>query len=327
MKTVKVGVIGVGHLGSAHASIYRRLAGVELRGVYDADENRARTQAEKLDCRAYPDMEDLLADVEAVSIVVPTAAHFEIGIQALEHGLHVLMEKPIARTLEEADRLIEMADEKKVIFQVGHIERFNPAVRKGSAVIDNPLFLECHRLAPFQPRGTDVDVILDLMIHDIDLVLKFVDSEVKNISAIGVPVITKKIDIANARITFKNRAVANITASRISKSVVRKMRIFQKDAYISMNFYKRTIEVIRLNRDLDHTGVDVPDLDDYFVVNRSVLDEEDALNVELAAFVECVRTKTAPQASSRDGRNALYVASCILDEIKDTTVGLRRKLV
>jgi predicted dehydrogenase len=327
MKTVRVGVIGVGHLGSAHAGTYRRLAGVDLMGVYDADENRARAQAEELGCGFYPDVESLLADVDAVSVVVPTAAHFEIGIRALEHGLHVLMEKPIARTLEEADRLIEAADEKNVIFQVGHIERFNPAVRKGSAVVHNPLFLECHRLSPFQPRGTDVDVILDLMIHDIDLALKFVDSEVKSISAIGVPVITKTIDIANARITFENRAVANITASRISKSVVRKMRIFQKDAYISMNFYRKTIEVIRLNRELNHAGVEGAGPEDYFLVDRSVVDEGDALDAELASFIECVRTDTAPRASSRDGRKALYVASCILDEIEDTTIGLRPKLV
>jgi predicted dehydrogenase len=320
MSALRVGVIGVGHLGSAHARNYKGIQGVELVGVHDTNVPRAEERAREFGCECFTDLEDLLREVTAVSIVVPTGVHHEIGIKALEKGLHVLMEKPIARNLEEADELIRLAGMKSVILQVGHIERFNPVVEKGDTAVNKPLFLECHRLSPFRPRGTDVDVILDLMIHDIDLALKFVNSEVDTISAVGIPVITDKIDIANARISFHNHSVANITASRISKEVVRKMRIFQRDAYISLDFHKRVIELIRLNREMDRDRLAAAGLDEFFVCDRSVLDEEEPLKKELTSFVESVKTGRTPEATGEDGRKALSVAIRILEEIKGTRI-------
>jgi len=322
MDTLKVGVIGVGHLGTAHARTYKGIHGIELVGIHDINVERCREKAQECGCTCYDKVEDLLQDVQAVSIVVPTPEHHAVGMQALETGVHVLMEKPISRSLTEADDLIRLAKEKNVILQVGHIERFNPVVEKGNKVVDNPLFLECHRLAPFRPRGTDVDVILDLMIHDIDLALKFVGAEVDTISAVGIPVVTNRIDIANARISFSNHAVANITASRISKGVVRKMRLFQRDAYVSMDFHKRTIEVIRLNRGMYEDRHSAEGLDDFFVCDRSVLDEEEPLRNELTSFSDTVRTGDEPAVTGEDGRCALLVATRILEEIETVPINM-----
>ena len=322
MSALKIGVVGVGHLGSAHARNYKQISGIELVGIHDVIESLAEERSRELGCVHFVELEELLDRVEAVSIVVPTKFHYDIGMKALERGLHILIEKPITRNLEEADELIACAAGKGVLLQVGHIERFNPVVERGNAVIENPLFLECHRLSPFRPRGTDVDVILDLMIHDIDLVLKFVKSDVLTIEALGIPVITDKIDISNARITFANHAVANITASRISKEVVRKMRIFQRDAYIALDFHKRVIEVIRLNNGIDRERLSAAGLEEFFVVDRSVLDEEESLKNELISFVESVRTGREPEATGEDGRKALQVAIKILDAIKGVSIGL-----
>ncbi|MFQ6104159.1 MAG: Gfo/Idh/MocA family oxidoreductase [Candidatus Glassbacteria bacterium] len=320
MSAIRVGVVGVGHLGSAHARNYNEIPGVELVGIHDSILSRARKRARECDCKCFHNLVDLLNEVQAVSIVVPTEYHYDICMKSLENGIHVLVEKPITRNLEEADELIRIAARKGLILQVGHIERFNPVVERGNKVVENPLFIECHRLSPFRPRGTDVDVILDLMIHDIDLALKFVDSEVDTIDAVGIPVITDKIDIANARISFRNHAVANITASRISKEVVRKMRIFQRDAYISMDFHKKALEIIRLNTEPGHDWSSTAGTDGFFVSDRSMLSGEEPLRRELSSFVESVRTGKNPVASGKDGRNALHVAVRILDEIKGTPI-------
>jgi predicted dehydrogenase len=322
MEQLRIGVIGVGHLGLAHAKNYQRIPGVTLAGIHDTNARRAEEKARELGCRFFRELSDLLGEVEAVSIVVPTASHHDVGIRALERRLHILMEKPIARTVEEADHLVRLAAEKEVVFQVGHIERYNPVVERGGEIIAHPLFIECHRLAPFKPRGTDVDVILDLMIHDIDLILKFIGSEIQSISAVGIPVITDKIDIANARLVFQNQAVANITASRISREVVRKMRIFQRNTYISLDFQRRAIEVIRLTRNPGEEAHSGAVQEGYFVSEKSVLEEAEPLKRELMSFVESIRTGKRPGVTGAEGREALLVASRILEEIHSMRVPL-----
>jgi predicted dehydrogenase len=316
---LRVGVIGVGHLGLAHAKNYQRIPGVQLAGIHDTNARRAEEKARELGCRSFAHIEDLLGDVQAVSVVVPTEYHHEVGMKVLDRKLHVLMEKPIARTVEEADHMVRLAGEKGVVFQIGHIERYNPVVERGSELVDHPLFIECHRLAPFKPRGTDVDVILDLMIHDIDLILKFTGSEVHSISAVGIPVISGKIDIANARLVFRNHAVANITASRISREVVRKMRIFQRNTYISLDFHRRALEVVRLIKKNGGTP-HVDSQDSFFSMDRRVIEEAEPLKAELTSFIESIRTGKRPGVTGEDGRNALLVASRILEEIHTTSL-------
>lgn len=322
MEKLRVGVVGVGHLGLAHAKNYKRIPHVSLLGIHDTNAGRGEEKAGELGCRFFRELPALLDEIQAVSIVVPTAFHHDVGMRAIERRLHVLMEKPIARTVEEADCLVRAAAERKVIFQVGHIERFNPVVERGDAIVDHPLFIECHRLAPFKPRGTDVDVILDLMIHDIDLALKYVDSEIRSVSAVGIPVITEKIDIANARLVFRNGAVANITASRISRDVVRKMRIFQKNAYISLDFHRRTLEVVRLRTDPSAGALPRDAEGGFFVAEKSVMQEAEPLERELVSFVESIRTGRKPRVTAEEGRHALCVAASILEEIHSVSLPL-----
>jgi predicted dehydrogenase len=311
MEPLRVGVVGVGYLGKFHAEKYARMKDVDLVGVVDIIAERARSVATESETEAFAEYTDLMGKVDAVSVVVPTPLHFSIGCDFLEHNVDVLIEKPLTESLHEADALIEIADSRDLIIQVGHLERFNPAVIALREVIDQPLFIESHRLSLFGERGTEVDVVLDLMIHDIDMILSLVQSEIEHIHAVGVPVVTSLVDIANARLIFRNGCVANVTASRISIKNMRKIRIFQKDAYISVDYAGHDITVIR--KDGQGTGLPVPGMS----MNRSTFETADSLEAELAAFVESVRTRQTPLVSGRDGRNALRVAMDIIAQIEE----------
>ena len=295
MKPIKVAVIGVGHLGTIHARIYSQLESAQLVAVCDILPDRAQALAHQHGCQAVHDFRDLLPLVQAVSIAVPTQAHFPIAKAFLSKGIHTLVEKPITRTVQEADRLLSLAEKTSTLLQVGHVERFNSALRQVVTWLKDPRFIEVHRLAPFQPRGTEVGVVLDLMIHDIDILLGLVKSPLRRLEAVGVKVLTPFEDIANARLTFKNGAVANLTASRISKEAIRKFRIFQSDAYVSMDFLAQSVELFRhQNGQISHEALAIP--------------KEEPLKAELAAFIEAVQHRRAPPVSGREARDALAVA-------------------
>jgi predicted dehydrogenase len=255
LEKVKVGVVGVGHLGRYHALNYTRIPDVALVGVTDSDRKKAEAVAAECRCDACDSLDILLDRVEAVSVVVPTDRHYDVGRTVLERGIHCLIEKPIARDLEEADGLIHLAKKKNLVLQVGHIERFNPAIRALEGFSLNPRFIESHRLALFNPRGTEVAVFLDLMIHDIDIILNLVKSPVERIDASGVAVVSETIDIANARLRFENGCVANLTASRISQKKMRKMRMFQRNAYVSVDFLEKASEIYQLDDDGEEHGI------------------------------------------------------------------------
>jgi len=312
MRPLRVGVVGVGYLGKFHAEKYAGMKEVKLVGVVDIVPERAESVAKRLGTEAFTDHRDLIGKVDAVSVVVPTNLHFPISRDFLENNVDVLIEKPITETLEEADALIEIADSRGPIIQVGHLERFNPAVAALRRVADCPLFIESHRLSVFKERGTEVDVVLDLMIHDIDIILSFVKSEVKSIHAVGVPVISSRVDIANARLVFGDGCVANITSSRISLKNMRKIRIFQKDAYISVDYANHEITIIRKGG--KGIAIPIPGMS----LERSTFEEADSLEAELGSFVQSVRNREAPLVSARDGRNALRVALSITDQINKT---------
>jgi predicted dehydrogenase len=283
---------------------------VKLVGVVDIVAERAQGVAKKFGVDAFTDYRDLLGKVDAVSIVVPTPLHFSVGRTFLENNVDVLIEKPMTESLEEADRLIEIAQAGDLILQVGHLERFNPAVMNLRKVIDQPLFIESHRLSFYNPRGTDVDVVLDLMIHDIDIILSLVKSDIEHIHAVGVPVVTSKVDIANVRLVFKNGCVANVTASRISMKNVRKIRIFQKNTYVAVDYAGRDITIIR--KDGKSTGLPVPGMS----MDRSTFENADSLDDELKAFVHSVKHRKPPLVAGAQGRNALRVAKEIMRQIE-----------
>ena len=309
MTDIRVGVIGVGYLGKFHAEKYFRMPDVRLAAVADIDRSRAEAVAARHACRAYTDYRDLLDKVDAVSIVVPTVSHFDIGLDCLKQGLDVLIEKPMTTTLEQADRIIDIAESKNRILQVGHLERFNPAVLKLEDVIDRPLFIEAHRLSIFNDRSTDISVVLDLMIHDIDIIMNIVQSDIQSIHAAGAPVIREHADIANVRLHFNNGCVANVTASRIALKNQRKIRIFQKDAYIAVDFTKRKITIIRRS---EHTNDSlVPGMD----IQQMCFAKADVLEDELKAYIHAVRTRNAPAVSGQDGRKALAVALEIINRV------------
>lgn len=309
MKTIRVAVVGVGYLGNFHAEKYARMEDVDLVGVVDNDMARARQVAQAHQTRAFDDHRQLLDQVDAVSIAVPTPWHFEISRDFLNQGVDVLIEKPITTNLTEADELINLADQKNLIIQVGHLERFNPAVVALEDKITIPRFIESHRLSTFKERGTDVSVVLDLMIHDIDIILNFVRSELTNIHAAGIPVITNQVDIANARLTFANGCVANVTASRISTKNERKIRLFQQDAYISVDFANHEIDIIRKNS--HNTDGIIPGMN----VDHLCYTHGDALDDELKAFIKSVRRRTAAEVTGQMGRDALKIALNIMDQI------------
>jgi predicted dehydrogenase len=302
MNTLRAAVIGVGYLGNFHAQKYALLPDVELVGVVDSDLSRAAEIATALGTKPYSDHRELIGLVDAVSIVVPTQYHHVVARDFLAAGVHVLIEKPITVTIEEADDLISIAEKNKVVFQVGHLERFNPVLVALDGVLQEPLFIESVRIAPFKPRGTDVNVVLDLMIHDIDIIQHIVKSPVERIDAIGAPVFTGEEDIANARILFANGCVANVTASRISLKSERKMRIFQRNAYITLDFQNRKVLVAQRGSGELFPGV--PNVK----VDERELGEADALRSEIESFLSAIRDGKPPQVSGLDGRMALETA-------------------
>jgi len=307
--TIRAAVVGVGYLGRFHAEKYAAEPGVELVAVVDPDRERAEDAARRFGCRAFADASAVHELVDCASVVVPTPLHHAIGTGLLEAGIDVLVEKPIAATLEEARDLVRVADERGRILQVGHLERFNPAIRALAPLVSRPRFLECHRLAPFVERGTDVDVVLDLMIHDLDVILGMMTSEVASVEAVGVPVITTSADIANARIRFVDGAIANVTASRVSLKRERKLRLFQHDTYISLDYGERKMVICR-------RGEPAPGgLAPIEVEERSV-EGEDALAEEIRAFLDAVRTRTPPLVSGREGLRAVELAYRILHSVE-----------
>jgi predicted dehydrogenase len=302
MKKTRCAVIGVGYLGKFHAEKYAALPECELIAVVDNDPTTVQAVAEKLGTRAVTDYRELLGEVDAVSIVVPTSLHFEIARDFLSAGAHVLVEKPITVTVAEADELIALAARQQKVLMVGHLERFNAALIGLDLSAGKPLFIESHRLAPFKPRANDVSVVLDLMIHDIDIILDIVDSEVERIDAKGVRVLTGDIDIANARIAFKNGSVANVTASRVSLKVERKMRLFMPDAYFSVDFQNRVLSCHRKGERDMFPGI--PEI----LSEEAVFENGDALMTEIKHFIHCVQTGTDPLISGQAGRRALATA-------------------
>lgn len=316
---IRIGVVGAGSLGFHHVRLLRDIAGTRLAGFYDESRERASHVGSELGVAASPSLEALLDEVDAVTVVVPTPAHHAVAMRALERGVHVLVEKPIASTLEEADDLLGAARASGALVQTGHVERFNRAIRAALPHIDAPRFVESNRLAPFNPRGSDVAVVLDLMIHDIDLVRTLVGGRVTSLSAAGVPVLTPSVDIANARITFDTGAVANITASRVSRERVRKLRIFQRSGYLSLDLGEGTGEFYRLRDGLDVTALAAAprQLEEY--MERIHLEPPDAaaepLRLELESFVAAVQGRQPVIVTGDDGREALALALGIMGEI------------
>jgi len=302
MSGLRAAVIGVGYLGNFHAQKYAALDGVELVGVVDADAARAAEVAAGCDCQAFSNYQELIDKVDLVSVVVPTQYHHQVARDFLSAGVHVLIEKPITVTIEQADELIALADQKQLVFQVGHLERFNPVLMAVEEVLIEPLFVESVRIAPFKPRGTDVNVVLDLMIHDIEIIQHLVRSPVERIDAIGAPVFTGEEDIANARIAFENGCVANVTASRISLKSERKMRIFQRDTYLTLDFQNKKVLIAKRGE-----GELMPGIPNVQVQERE-LGQSDPLMLEISSFVEAIKEGKQPQVSGRDGRMALETA-------------------
>lgn len=302
MSKLKCAVIGAGYLGKFHAEKYAALPDCELAGVVDTDRPTAEAIAIRHHAPAYTDYRELLGQVDAASIVVPTSLHFQVARDFLEAGSHVLVEKPITVTVEEADELIRLAREKNRILMVGHLERFNPALLNLDLTENRPLFIESHRLAPFKPRANDVSVILDLMIHDIDIILDIVGSEVERIDANGLQVLSGDTDIVNARLTFRSGCVANVTASRISTKVERKMRLFLPNAYVSVDFQNRALARYRKGEKEMFPGV--PEI----LAEESVFENGDALLEEIRHFTTCIREDKTPLVPGEAGRRALQTA-------------------
>jgi len=309
-KKLRVGVIGVGYLGKFHAEKYACMDDVDLVGIVDKNKSAAEKIAGKYNTNAYTSHKELLGKVDAVSIVVPTPAHYSVSKDFLENDIDLLIEKPMTVTLDEADELIQLAESRGLIIQVGHLERFNPAVVALRDVIKKPMFIESHRLSTYHSRGTDVSVVLDLMIHDIDIMLNFVGSDIKTIHAAGIPVISGHVDIANARLEFESGCIANVTASRISIKNERKVRMFQKDAYISVDFANRKITLINKNSG-SATGL-IPGMG----IKQLSFTDSDALRDELISFVKSVKKREVPEVTGQMGRNALKIALSIMKQIK-----------
>jgi len=320
-----IGVIGVGHLGSLHAKMLAEISSANFVGVFDVEEQKRNEIATKYNIRAFSSVENLLQNVQAVTIAANTRFHFEIAKLALEKEIHCFIEKPITTTPNEAEDLIALAKKNNCKIQVGHIERFNPALLAMEQYNIAPMFIEAHRLAQFTSRGTDVAVVLDLMIHDIDIILSLVKSRVAQIDANGVAVVSDSVDIANARIKFENGCVANVTASRISQQKMRKMRMFQHDAYISVNFSENTAEVFRLvddNFPIEKRMMKLGAIDSGKVKRNIIFEQPEIpninpLKVELEEFVKSIQENTEPKVTAEEGKQALIVASEILLRIEE----------
>jgi len=321
---LKVGVFGVGHLGKFHLNNWKELKNAELIGFYDPKDETAKEIEKKYKLRRFNEAADLMDAVDAVDIVAPTPHHFELCELAVRKGKHVFVEKPMADTLGEAKHLVQMVQESGVKFQVGHVERFNPAFLAIKDIPLNPMFIEVHRLAQFNPRGTEVSVILDLMIHDIDIILKLVKSDVKHISASGVAVMTDTPDIANVRIEFNNGCVANLTSSRISMKKMRKMRLFQKDAYIGIDFLEKKTEIIKLKSEEDKNAfsfdIETPSGSKTISILNPQVQPVNAIREELEAFVDSIETNHATAVNEIDGYLAMETAHRILEKINNTAI-------
>lgn len=315
---LKAGVLGAGHLGKIHLKLLNQSEEYELIGFYDANTENARKVADEFGYKMYDKLDELIAEADMIDVVTPTLSHFEVAKKVINAGKHLFIEKPITNTFEEAQELIKLAEEKNVKGQVGHVERFNPAFQAVSDRIENPMFIEAHRLAEFNPRGTDVPVVLDLMIHDIDAVMSVVKSEVKNINASGVSVISDTPDIANARIEFENGCVANLTASRISMKNMRKSRFFQRDAYISVDFLDKVCEVVKMK--------DAPENpDDYAMILQNAegvkkqiyfdnpdVSPNNAILEELESFADAINNNKEPVVTMEQAAKALKVANQVI---------------
>lgn len=314
MGKLRIGVIGTGHLGSLHAKVYTALRSrswIDIVGICDIDKPTVKEVGRKYNIPIHTDYRQLLDKVDAVSIVVPTSLHYEIAKEFLKAGVHVLIEKPITKTLEEADELIALAAEKGLIIQVGHIERFNSAVRAIEPLLDHPKFIECQRLGSIQKKNRikDVGVVLDLMIHDIDIILGLVKSKVKNIEAVGISTVSAHEDLANVRLTFQNNVIADITASRVTKEETRKIRIFQEESYILLDYMHQEAHIFNKS-------------DKKLSKEKVRIHKKEPLKVELKSFISCVRNKTKPVVSGTEGRQALLVALDILDKINSNQASL-----
>jgi predicted dehydrogenase len=318
-KKIKIGVLGAGHLGKIHLRILQSSERFDLVGFYDQSQEMAQAVEKEFGYKAFSDLKTLIDEVQVVDIVTPTLSHYDMATKALDNGKHVFIEKPITHTVDEANDLVNLAETKQLLGMVGHVERFNPAFLAAQSSITNPKFIETHRLAEFNPRGTDVSVVLDLMIHDIDVVLSVVDSAVKEVHASGVSVISQTPDIANARIVFENGCVANLTASRISMKNMRKSRFFQKDAYVSVDFLDKKVEVVQMD--------DAPEKPDDFamilqnaegkkkqiIFNNPTVDQGNAIQMELEHFADAIEQNFTPNISLKNGAEALKVAHAILN--------------
>jgi len=316
---LKIGVFGVGHLGKFHLNNWKNIEGTELIGFFDPNDTNATEIEEKYGLKRFHDAETLVQHADAIDIVAPTNFHFELCQLALRNGKHVFVEKPMADNIEQAKEIVQLVKEAKVKFQVGHVERFNPAFLALKNKPLNPMFIEVHRLAQFNPRGTEVSVILDLMIHDIDIILHMVNSDVKNIHASGVSVMTDTPDIANVRIEFYNGCVANLTSSRISMKRMRKMRLFQKDAYIGIDFLDKKTEIIKLKGDEDDAlfnfEIETQNGTKTIAIENPEITEINAIEAELRAFYDAILHDTRPPVNEIDGYVALEVAHDILRKI------------
>jgi predicted dehydrogenase len=322
---LKLGIVGVGQFGQNHARILRQSSRCEFAGLYDKNKQRAKEIAEKINAKAFPNFEELLNEIDALAVVVTTISHFELAKQALEAGKHVFIEKPITEHLWQAQELVKLAEKLNLKMQVGHIERFNPVILQIEDKIKDPIFVECHRIAPFTPRGTDIPVVLELMIHDIDFILAFIHSNVSEIRANGAGVMTKSIDIANARLEFENGATANVTSSRVSQKRSRQMRFFCKDAYFSIDFQEKTAKMVTKSKHLykvlpkilmgNYEGIKQEDVVDLVELKAPEL-EKDALTTELESFIHAIESDTKPIVDGVAGMRALDVALQIMEKMK-----------
>ena len=305
---IRVAVVGCGEFGRNHARVYKEIEGAALVGVFDADGSRAAAFAKEFDARVFPSLEALQGEVDAASVAVPTVAHSDVGCRLMEQGIDVLVEKPMAADVAEADALVDTAQRNTRILQIGHVERFNPAVLAVEPILNRPLFFEVHRLGVFTPRSLDVDVIYDLMIHDLDILLALVGEPVTEVKAVGIPVLTDKVDIAHARLEFAGGAVANVTASRVSTERVRKVRFFQQHEYISLDYARRDAMRVRVNRpgpepDFGFEKLDAPTVE--------------PLRAELEAFLDSVRTRKQPKTDGISGRASLQLAVRVMQSIQE----------
>lgn len=327
-KVVRIGVFGVGHLGKIHLRLLKEIAGFDIVGFYDPDDKNATLVEKEFNLKRFETPKKLIESCDALDIVSPTTSHFEIAHDCIKKAKHIFIEKPLASTIKEAKQLVELVDEARVKAMVGHVERFNPAILSLNKKNIKPMFIEVHRLAEFNPRGTDVSVVLDLMIHDLDIILSLVKGNVKKVSASGVAILSKTPDIANARIEFDNGCVANVTASRVSVKNMRKMRIFQPGAYISMDFLKKKSDLFRIedtappaNTETNHFEIDLPDNSKKYITFETAEKKDiNAIQMELELFHKSITQNKPVPVSVLDGYNAMHLAQQILDKINTQLV-------